>query len=360
VAEESQDLKTLQPTPRKLEKARESGKVFKSTELTSGIMIFGALLALRLLYPWFLSQSTDVIGQYLGNTQLVENLQDVETLAARTVLSLFRIVGPFLGAVGVVALAANYSQVGFMFTTGPITPSLDKIDPVQGAKRLVSMKTLVKTGVNLAKAALVGVVFYYSIKGNLREYVMLGDSDVPAILEFIAREAFSVGIKAAVLLLILGFVDYAYQKREYIKNLMMTQHEMKEEFKEIEGSPVTKSRIRSVQKSLARQRMMKEVPEATVVVTNPTHVAVALKYEPETMPAPIVVAKGKRLLAERIKEIAAAHGVPVYENKPLARSLYDLVEVGEAVPESLYKTVAEILSYVYRLRGRYPGVVQQQ
>ncbi len=358
--EESQDQKTLQPTPRKLEKARESGKVFKSNELTSGIMIFGALIALRLLYPWFLSQTADVLGQYLGNTQLVENLYDVETLATRTILSLFRIVGPFFGAVMGIALVANYSQVGFIFTTGPITPSLDKIDPVQGAKRLVSMKTLVKTGVNLAKAALVGLVFYYSIKKGLRQYVMLGDSDVPTIMEFIAREAFDVGIRASLLLVVLGFVDYAYQKKEYIKNLMMTHHEMKEEFKELEGSPVTKSRIRSVQKSLARQRMMKEVPEATVVVTNPTHVAVALKYDPELMPAPVVVAKGKRLLAERIKEIAAAHGVPIYENKPLARSLFDLVEVGEAIPESLYKTVAEILSYVYRLRGRYPGMVQHQ
>lgn len=358
--EESQDQKTLQPTPRKLEKARESGKVFKSSELTSGIMIFGALIALRLLYPWFLSQTTDVLGQYLGNMQLAENLYDVETLATRTILSLFRIVGPFLGAVAGIALVANYSQVGFIFTTGPITPSLDKIDPVQGAKRLVSMKTLVKTGVNLAKAALVSVVFYYSIKGSLREYAMLSDTDVPTVLGFIAKEAFDVGIKAALLLLVLGFVDYVYQRKEYIKNLMMTHHEMKEEFKELEGSPVTKSRIRQVQKSLARQRMMKEVPEATVVVTNPTHVAVALKYEPDTMPAPVVVAKGKRLLAERIKEIAAAHGVPIYENKPLARSLYDLVDLGEAIPESLYKTVAEILSYVYRLRGHYPGVVQQQ
>jgi flagellar biosynthetic protein FlhB len=360
MAEESQDQKTLQPTPRKLEKAREGGKVFKSNELTAGIMIFGGLIALRLLYPWFLSQTTQVIAQYLGNTQLAENLYDVETLATTTILSLFRIVGPFLGAVACVALVANYSQVGFVFSTGPITPSLDKIDPVQGAKRLLSMKTLVKTGVNLAKATLVGLVFYYSIKGSLRDYAMLADSDIPAILHFIAKEAFDIGIRAALLLVVLGFVDYAYQKREYIKNLMMTHHEMKEEFKELEGSPVTKSRIRSVQKSLARQRMMKQVPEATVVVTNPTHVAVALKYEPDIMPAPVVVAKGKRLLAERIKEIATAHGVPIYENKPLARSLYDLAEVGEAIPESLYKAVAEILSYVYRLRGQYPGAVQQQ
>lgn len=358
--EESQDQKTLQPTPRKLEKARESGKVFKSNELTAGVMIFGGLIALRLLFPWFLSQSSEVIGQYLVNTQLAENLYDVETLAGRTLLSLFRIVGPFLGVVGCLALVANYSQVGFIFTTGPITPSLDKIDPVQGAKRLLSMRTLVKTAVNMAKAALVGLVFYYSIKGGLREYATLADSDISTIVSFIAAEAFDIGIKAAVLLLVLGFADYAYQKREYIKNLMMTHHEMKEEFKELEGSPVTKSRIRAVQKSLARQRMMKEVPEATVVVTNPTHVAVAIKYEPEAMPAPVVVAKGKRLLAERIKEIAMANDVPVYENKPLARSLYDLVEVGETIPESLYRAVAEVLSFVYRLRGRFPDAVGRQ
>jgi flagellar biosynthetic protein FlhB len=358
--EESQDQKTLQPTPRKKEKAREGGKVFKSNELTSGIMIFGGLMALRLLYPWFLSQTTDVLARFLGNAQLAENLYDVQNLASWTLFSLFRIIGPFLGAVAGIALVANYLQVGFVFSTGPITPSLDKIDPIQGAKRLFSMKTLVKTAVNLAKATLVGLVFYYSIRAGLREYVMLSDSDVPTIVGFIARESFDIGIRAALLLVVLGFVDYAYQRKEYIKNLMMTHHEMKEEFKELEGSPVTKSRIRSVQKSLARQRMMKEVPEATVVVTNPTHVAVALKYDPEINPAPIVVAKGKRLLAERIKEIAVAHGVPIYENKPLARSLYDLVEVGEVIPESLYKAVAEILSYIYRLRGQYPGMVEHR
>ena len=358
--EESQDQKTLQPTHRKIEKARESGKVFKSSELTSGVMIFAALIALRLFFPYLLSQTSDVLTKYLGQVTLTEGLGDVELLATTTIMSLFRIVGPFMLTLAGVALVANYSQVGFIFSTKSITPSLDKIDPIQGAKRLVSMRTLVKTAVNLAKAALVGLVFYYSIKASLSEYTKLGDTDVPGIIQFIAREAFNIGMRAALLLLVLGFVDYFYQKREYIKGLMMTHHEMKEEFKELEGSPITKSRIRSVQRSLARQRMMKEVPEATVVVTNPTHVAVALKYEPEIMPAPIVVAKGKRLIAERIKEIALAHGVPIYENKPLARSLYDLVDVGETIPEDLYKAVAEVLSYVYRLKGRFPGMARQR
>jgi flagellar biosynthetic protein FlhB len=355
--EESQDQKTLQPTPRKIEKAREKGKVVKSTELTSGIMIFGGLIALRLLYPYLLSRSSAVITRYLSGTRMALDLHDLEILATNTIVSLLSIIGPFLCVVAGIALVANYSQVGFIFTTTPVTPSLDKIDPIQGAKRLFSTRTLVKTAVNLAKAALVGVVFFYSIKASLAEYIQLGDSDINTVIGFIAKEIFNIGIKAAALLLVLGFADYAYQKREYIKNLMMTHHEMKEEFKELEGSPITKSRIKSVQKSLARQRMMKEVPEATVVVTNPTHVAVAIKYDPETTPAPVVVAKGKRLLAERIKEIALAHGVPIYENKPLARSLFDLVEVGDMIPESLYKAVAEVLSFVYRLSGRYPEMV---
>jgi flagellar biosynthetic protein FlhB len=358
--EESQDQKTLQPTPRKIEKAREKGKVSRSTELTSGVMIFAGLVAARLLFPWFLSQTSDVLTQFLGNTGTVGDLYGVQVIAGRTILSLFRIVGPFLFAVAGVALVANYSQVGFIFTTTSITPSLDKIDPVQGAKRLFSTRTLVKTAINLAKAALVGLVFYLSIKASLQKYITLGDSDIKTILEFIAKEAFDIGIRAAALLLVLGIVDYAYQKKEYIKSLMMTHHEMKEEFKELEGSPVTKSRIRSVQKSLARRRMMKEVPEATVVVTNPTLIAVALKYDAETMPAPLVVAKGKRLIAEKIKQIAAEHGVPIYENKPLARSLFDLVEVGEPIPESLYRAVAEVLSYVYRLGRRHPEMTQQR
>ncbi len=356
--EESQDQKTLQPTHRKLEKARESGKVFKSTELTSGIMIFAALVILRMLYPYIISQTTDVMAKYLGEVNLTENLHDVELLATGMIAGMLRIVGPFMLAVMAVALAANYGQVGFIFSGKSVTPSLDRIDPVQGAKRLVSTRTLFKTAVNFAKAMLVGLVFYYSIKGGLVEYMKLGDAGIPTIIRFIAGEMFRIGLRAAALLLVLGLADYLYQKREYIKGLMMTHHEMKEEFKELEGSPITKSRIRSVQKSLARQRMMKEVPKATVVVTNPIHVAVALRYEPEIMPAPVVVAKGKRLIAERIKEIAAAHGVPIYENKPLARSLFDLVEVGETIPEDLYRAVAEVLSYVYRLKGGLPHAAE--
>jgi flagellar biosynthetic protein FlhB len=191
-------------------------------------------------------------------------------------------------------------------------------------------------------------------------YFSLGACEIGRITDFLAAEAFSISIKAALILLVLGIADYAFQHRDHIKGLMMSKYELKEEYKEVEGSPLIKSRIKSAQRELARKRMMKSVPDADVVITNPVHLAVAIRYEVDEMSAPRVVAKGQRLLAERIKNIARDHGVPIYENKALARSLFELVEVDGEIPESLYRAVAEVLSYVYRLKGKVPEFLKNR
>jgi flagellar biosynthetic protein FlhB len=355
--EESRDQKTLQPSHHKKQQAREKGKVAKSTELTSGLVIVGGLIALRFLFPWFVSSASQLVEQYLGSPPPVETLKDSQQLIAGLLFSGLRLLSPYLVVIAGIAVLANYVQVGFLFSTEPLALNLEKLNPITGLKNLFSTRSLVKTGINIAKASLIGLIFYKSIKAGIPEYVAVGNSSIRDVIVFMADEAYSIAIKATLTLLVLGFVDYAYQRREFIKNLMMTKHEVKEEHKELEGSPLIKSRIRSRQIALARQRMMEEVPKADVVVTNPIHIAVALKYDIQKMNAPTVVAKGKRLIAEKIKEIAGDNGIPILENKPLARSLYDLVEVGSEIPASLYKAVAEILSYVYKLKGKVPPQV---
>jgi flagellar biosynthetic protein FlhB len=355
--EESHEQRTEQPTHRKKQKAREKGRVAKSTELTAAVVIICGLVALRLLLPWFLYQTSRFAGQSFAAVTPVENLSDVQRITGDVLLGFARIVSPFLLAILGIALVANYIQVGFLFSTTPLALSLEKINPISGFKRLFSMRSVVRVVINCAKAGIVGVVFYFSIKASMNEYSALGDCGVREIIGFMGREAFSISIKAALILGLLGMADYAFQRREHTKSLMMSKHELKEEYKEIEGSPLIKSRIRSAQRELARRRMMKAVPTADVVVTNPVHIAVAIKYDSQTMDAPAVVAKGKRLIAEKIKEIAAAHGVPIFENKPLAQSLYELVEVDSEIPESLYKAVAEVLSYVYRFKGKVTSIV---
>jgi flagellar biosynthetic protein FlhB len=357
--EESQGQRTEQPTHRKKQKAREKGKVAKSQELTAAVLVMGGVVTMKLLFPWILSHTSDLTVRFLGPMPLVESFDDARRLAVDVIVGGAGILAPFLLALFGIALVANYLQVGFLFSTQPLALSLEKINPVAGFKRLFSMQSVVKVLINGAKAGLIGLVFYFSIKGSLNQYFALGDSGIRSIVGFIAERALALAAKAALILLGLAMADYAFQRRQHTKSLMMSKHELKEESKEVEGSPLIKSRIRSAQRELARRRMMNAVPTADVVVTNPVHIAVAIKYEAADMSAPTVVAKGKRLLAEKIKEIAREHGVPIFENKPLAKSLYEMVEVGSEIPESLYRAVAEILSYVYRVQGRIPAALRK-
>ncbi len=355
--EESQEQRTEQPTHRKREKAREKGKVARSTELTSAAVILGGIVALRLLLPWIVRSASEFTIHSFGAITVIESAEDVRHIAIDTILGGVKILAPFMLAIVSIALAANFMQVGFLFSSQPISPSLEKINPISGFKRLFSMRSVVHVAINTAKALLVGLVFYYSIKGSIDDYLALGDYGIGDTIGFLAGEAFLASIKAGLILAILGMADYAYQRRQHTKSLMMTKHELKEAYKELEGSTRIKSRIKAAQRELARRRMMSAIPTADVVVTNPVHIAVALKYDSESMNAPTVIAKGKRLIAEKIKEIAIKHGVPIYENRALAHSLYELVEVGAEIPESLYRAVAEVLSYVYRAKNKLESIL---
>jgi flagellar biosynthetic protein FlhB len=259
---------------------------------------------------------------------------------------------PVMAAVLITALVANYSQVGVIFTTEKIKPELKKIDPIQGIARKFSLQTLNELVKSLFKIAIIGYVSYREIINVLPEFMPLMDQETSQILAFMANTAFWIFLKCALIIALLAAIDYVFQRWQFMKKMKMTKQEIKEEAKQTEGDPYVKGRIRSIQMEMARRRMMEEVPTADVVVTNPTRLAVALSYDNNSMEAPLVVAKGAGLIAQRIREIAAENKVPIVEDKPLARALFKTAAIGQAIPENLYQAVAEVLAYVYGMRKK--------
>jgi flagellar biosynthetic protein FlhB len=271
-------------------------------------------------------------------------------------LRVLTMLAPLFMAVVAIAIVANGTQVGFRITPEALKPKMEKFDLAKGFKRLFSRRSLVELIRDVVKLGIIGTVAYFAVDAERDGFLSLSDADTGGILSFAAWAIFRVGIKIILALFALALGDFAFQRWDFERSIRMTKHEIKEEMRQQEGSPQLKSRIRQVQRELAKMRMGKAIPEADVVVTNPTTLAVALKYDLETMSAPTVVAKGARLLAEKIKDIAREAGVPIVENKPLARALYSSVDVGGSVPAELYKATAEVLAYVYRLRGDTPEV----
>jgi flagellar biosynthetic protein FlhB len=244
-----------------------------------------------------------------------------------------------------------------MFTLEPLMPDFNKVNPLNGIRKvLISRRSLVELLKNVLKVTIVGYIAWDALRGILAETITLMDGDAAGVLSFMARGAMALAFKTGLAFLVLAALDYAYQRFEFGKEMRMTKQEVKEEGKAQEGDPQVKARVRSIQRRIAYRRMMQDVPTADVVVTNPTHIAVAIKYDTEEMSAPKVVAKGAELIARRIREIALEHGVPIIEDRPLARTLYGTVEVGEEIPEKLFQAVAQLLAYIYRLKSDAPGM----
>jgi flagellar biosynthetic protein FlhB len=261
------------------------------------------------------------------------------------------ILAPILLVVLAAGVAGNLVQVGLLFTAEPFIPKLSNFDPISGISKLVSLKSFVELAKSIVKLLIVGSVAFLTLWGELENLPGLIYMSVGDILSFICSRSLKIVFYSALVLIVLAALDYAFVLWKHEQDLKMTKQEVKDERKSREGDPAVKGRIRKVQIETARKRMMEAVPTADVVVTNPTRLAIALKYDGEKMAAPKVIAKGAGFIAERIKEIAEKNGIPIVENKPLAKSLYKAVEIGETIPVNLYKAVAEILAYVYRLRG---------
>jgi flagellar biosynthetic protein FlhB len=345
--------KTEQPTDKKLRNARDQGQVPHSRELNHWFIIGGGCLILLAFVPHLAALLLDMLRSFIAKPDQVSS--DAASLShifgetiGRAALAIFvplliLLVGAFCGPL---------LQTGFLLSAEPLMPHLSKINPLEGVKRLFSSRTIVEFLKNLAKLAIVCTVVYLlvaPILPGVEQFIVLSPADsLETFRHLLLRLAFGIFITLTFIMM----TDVIYQRLAFNARLRMTKQEIKDENKENEGSPEIKQRIRQLRTQRARRRMMANVPKADVIVTNPTHFAIALKYDPEEMMAPVVLAKGQDLIALKIREIATDNKVAIVENPPLARALYASVEIDQEVPPEHYKAVAEVISYVFRLRGR--------
>jgi flagellar biosynthesis protein FlhB len=349
MAENDQDQeRTEEATSRRRDDAREKGQVARSQEIVS----VGILLACLIYF-------------YFGTSGLFANIMELMTSGFRSAgrinltqdslpellidyaVKSFFILFPIMLTVFVAALLGNILQIGFMFSSEAATPKLEKIDPIKGFERLFSIRSIVELVKSIFKICIISMVVYFVVKGELANMIPLMEQSVWGIMTYFGRICFKIILATTIILVILAILDYIYQRWEYEKSLRMTKQEIKDEYKNTEGDPLIKSRIRRLQRENAQKRMMAAVPKADVIITNPTHLAVAIRYDHENMMAPKVVAKGANLIAEKIKQIARENDVPVIEDKPLAQVLYKMVDIDQWIPEDLYRAVAEVLAFVY-------------
>ena len=340
--------KTEQPSSKRLSKARGEGQVAKSQEINFVAGLMAVLIYFSLNGTLMLNGLKLFMQKYLSGSSLMNiTKESIIKIQYDVVTDILRILLPYMVVIVVVALLSNIFQVGFLFTTKSLVPKFSRFNPVSGIKRLFNLKKVVEILKSILKIIVISAVPYLIIKSELDNLPLIMDTSVWAIMCYIFMIIARIFFYVAIVLLILAVIDLIYQRWNHKKELMMTKQEVKDEYKQAEGDPKVKVRIRQIQLSLTIKRMMDDVPNADLVVANPVHLAVALKYDRMSMDAPMVVAKGARLIAEKIKEIAREHNVPVVENKPLAQSLYKIVEVGDVIPDSLFKAVAEVLAFVY-------------
>lgn len=346
--------KTEDPTPHRREEARGEGNVARSTDLSAGIMAVGGVLLLGLVGPWMWAVMKELMRTMLGSgfSADVTRVGDLGQLWMVGLAAAARVAGPLTLGLAALAVVAGVIQVGFLLTLKPIQPQASRLSPLKGLQQLFSLRSTVRFGMSLGKVAVVAGVATWSIYADFPKVMSLIRLEAAPMLAAAAWLVWLLALKVAAVLLLLGLIDYAYQRWQHEEDLKMTKQQVKDEQKRMEGDPETKQRRQEVAKQLQMQRVSADVPQADVVVTNPTHFAVALRYEGQEMNAPKVIAKGADHVAARIRQVAAAHGVPMVERPPLARALYGQVEVGQEVPQEHYAAVAEILAYVYRLNGR--------
>lgn len=358
--------RTEAPTPRRREEARRKGQVAKSIEINSAAILLASFWLLSVLGPGsveslrvlmqrsFTALAAPVFmpGTHNATADLTFNSVRAGGLAVGQLT--LQAVTPLLGTLMLVGIAVNVAQVGIMFSQEVFKPDFNRVNPWSGLKRIFSKRGLVELLKSLLKLTVIGFVVYTTLRDNSLTLASTSRMSLAAAAGSLTQVAISVGLRVSAAMLVLAAADYLFQRREFDKSLRMTRQEVIEEMKRYEN-PQLKARIRSRQRQLAMNRMMAAVPKADVVITNPTHLAIALVYEHGKMRAPQVVAKGERLVAERIKEKAREHRVPLVENKPLARALFKTVEIGQEVPLDLYQAVAEVLAFVYRIKAGHKG-----
>ncbi|HMK50598.1 MAG TPA: flagellar biosynthesis protein FlhB [Thermodesulfovibrionales bacterium] len=336
--------KTEQATPRRRQKAREEGQVARSRELISMSATAGILLMFYFAGAAFVGRIGDMMKRLL-TVQYGRNPVDAMKFAS---VEMLWILVPFLGISFIVALASGAMQGGFVIK--PVKFEFGKLNPLNGFKQLFSKYGLVEFLKSLLKFVIGGAIFYLILRNVIDIMPSTATMDVRDMLTFSGKLLFKSILTIYFTFFVFAVIDYFYQRWRLSESLKMTKEEIKQEYKETEGDPMVKSRIKSIQREMARRRMMQEVPKASVVITNPTHIAVALRYEKDEMAAPVLIAKGAEFAAEKIKEIARKHRIPIVEDKPLARTIFKL-QLNSSIPPELYRAVAKILAYIYKLRG---------
>ncbi len=345
--------KTEEPTARKLSEARKKGQLAQSKEVSNFATLLGMTFMVALMAPFMALYLHGSLARVIEKAPLVhidagstgEILFD---LTADALLALSPMFGLFI----VLALLANLGQTGLLFTTEPIMPKLEKLSPIAGLKRMFSLKSIVEFLKGIVKLTIVAGIAYVLVSPELDRAEQLMDMDLIEVLGEVQTLVIKLMICVVAFIFVVAAADFVYQRYEFMKQMRMSRQEIRDEHKQSEGDPQVKARLRQIRMDRARRRMMAAVPQADVVVTNPTHFAVALKYDTATMAAPTVVAKGVDAVALRIREVANENDVPVVENPPLARALFAGVEIDQQIPEAHFKAVAQVISYVYRLKGR--------
>ncbi|MGE3164241.1 MAG: flagellar biosynthesis protein FlhB [Planctomycetota bacterium] len=361
---EDQDAgeKTEPATARKRQEAREQGTVARSQDLVTAMMLLAAFLVVYFTSDLMLDQfSTLSLRSYeaLGSERL--DFEQVVSMGVTCLWFIVIFIMPLAAVVLVMGIVVNIAQVGFLISLKPLAPDAGRVNPWKGLTRIASRRGLMRFLLGLLKLTVVGVVLgsgYMSLVNGQDSVSLFAiiHTDLRGAIALFMATVFSLGSKAAAALLVLALIDFAYQRWQHSNDLMMTKQQVQEELRRMEGDPKLKFRRRRLQQKLALQRMMQDVPKADVVITNPTHVACAIRYLEREMSAPRLLAKGQDHLALRIRELAVAHGVPVVEQAPLARLIYQSTEVGDEVSPDLYQPIAEVLAYVFQLRRRGNGV----
>lgn len=345
--------KTEPATPKKKQEARSKGQVAKSQELPSAFILFFVFLFFLMFGGFFVDRIYHLFSVSFTEYMLLDlSIANVSYIFSNLLLRGAIMLSPIMIIVLIVAFFGNYIQFGFLMTTDPLKAKLSKLNPVEGLKRLVSLKSVVEFLKSLIKLTIVGTVVYSTLYSEKDQLLRLADVPLEFLFSYTADVTINLGIKIGIILILLAIFDYMYQRYEHNKSLRMSKQDIKDEHKRMEGDPLIKGKIREKQRRMALQRMMQEVPRADVVITNPTHFAVAIRYDAAEMESPQVIAKGQDYIALKIKEIAKEHNIITMENKPLARALYEQVEIGEHVPPELFQAVAEVLAYVYRIKRK--------
>jgi flagellar biosynthetic protein FlhB len=345
--------KSQEPTPHRRRKAREEGHVARSQDLGSAILLLVGTLVLLMSGSALIDFLRGYAkGQLGGPPWLSGDLDFVVVQWNSTLLGLARCLLPILGLVMLVAIAINLAQVGFLFLPSKLTPDFTRLSPIKGLARLFSLPSAARLAFGIFKILVIAAVAFLSLYNERETILGLSALSTSEIAGYLLKTLAWTTVKIALVLLVLGLLDYGFQRWKHEQDLRMTPQEVREEMKHLEGDPQIIARRRAVQRQLVLNRLSTAVPKADVVITNPTELAVAIQYEPETMAAPIVVAKGAGLIAERIRKLALKHGIPIVEKKPLAQALYREVDAGRPIPHDKYAAVAEVLAYVYQLQGK--------